>query len=138
MNKTYNIEELPEIAALILQQAPHKTMLFFGNMGVGKTTLIKEILKTLGITDNITSPTYSIVNQYQITDNEFANHLDCYRIETPEDALNIGLEEYFNTNTYSFIEWPDRILPLIPEAHTRIEITQNINGSRTIQLMPMN
>ncbi len=137
MKQTYNIEDLPKIAALILQQAPYKTMLFYGDMGVGKTTLIKEILHALGVSDNITSPTYSIVNQYQISDNEVVNHLDCYRIETLEDALNIGLEEYFNTNTYSFIEWPERILPLIPKEHTIINVNQNINGSRTLQLMPM-
>ncbi len=137
MEITYTIKNINAVAKQILRESPSKLLLFYGAMGVGKTTLIRELTKLLGVKDVVTSPTYSIVNQYQNQESQTINHLDCYRIKSVQEALEIGIEEYFYNDTYTFIEWPQRVLPLIPARHTKLIITNNTNGSRKIQLMPM-
>ena len=93
MNKTYTLEELPKIATELIQLAKHKkAVLFYAEMGAGKTTLIKEIIKQLGVTDNVSSPTFSLVNEYQSTTNELIYHFDFYRIEDETEALDMGFK----------------------------------------------
>ena len=133
MNKTYTLEELPKIAAELIQLAKHKkAVLFYAEMGAGKTTLIKEIIKQLGVTDNVNSPTFSLVNEYQSTTNELIYHFDFYRIEDETEALDIGIDDYFYKDAWCFVEWPQNIANYLPENTTSItirivdEITRNI------------
>ena len=137
MEYSYNIQDLPAIAKTILKTSSSKLFLFYGEMGVGKTTLIKELAKVLGVVDEVTSPTYSIVNQYKINTSLLINHIDCYRIKTFNEALNIGIEEYLNNRNFTFIEWPQVITPLLPQAYTKLIITNQTNGSRTLQIVPI-
>ena len=98
MNKNYSIHNLSEIASELISSVENKTLLFYGQMGVGKTTLIKEVCKQLGVLDNISSPTFSLVNEYQSEKNEIVYHFDFYRINDEEEALDMGIEEYFYSN----------------------------------------
>ena len=136
MDYTYTIQELPEIAEKVLFDASNKILLFYGDMGVGKTTLIKEIAKLLGVNDNISSPTYSIVNEYEI-DNDKVYHFDFYRIKNEEEALDIGIEEYLYSGHWVLIEWPENIKNLLPLENTKINLIKNKNESRTINIQPV-
>jgi len=136
MEYTYTIQDLPEIAEKVLLNISNKVLLFYGKMGVGKTTLIKEVAKGLGVTDNISSPTFSIVNEYEIN-NDKVFHFDFYRIKNEEEALDIGIEEYFYSGHWVLIEWPENIKNLLPLKNTKINLTKNKNESRTINIMPV-
>ena len=136
MKYTYTIQDLPDIAEKVLLQASNKILLFYGDMGVGKTTLIKEITKKLGVKDVINSPTFSIVNEYEI-ENDKIYHFDFYRIENEEELLDIGIEEYFYNKHWCFVEWPEKAKSLLPTINTIIKLTKNKNGSRTINIMPV-
>jgi tRNA threonylcarbamoyladenosine biosynthesis protein TsaE len=126
------LEDLPEIASQLVLSASSKTILFYGEMGVGKTTLIKEVAKHLGVDDMISSPTYAIVNEYEL-ENDKLFHFDCYRLESEEEALDIGIEDYLFSEHWNLIEWPEKIENLLPEKKTTIELWQNNNGSRTLK-----
>ena len=108
MEWTYTLEELPEVANAILASSNSKTFLFYGAMGVGKTTLIKEMAKWLGVKDGLSSPTFSIINEHVIN-GEILYHYDFYRLESPDEALDLGIEEYFYNGHWNFIEWPEKI-----------------------------
>lgn len=136
MEQTYTIKDLPNIAGMVLTNASTKTLLFYGDMGVGKTTLIKELAKKLGVQDTLSSPTYSIVNEY-LLDSDKLYHFDFYRIKNEEEAMDLGIEEYFETNHWKLIEWPEKISNLLPEENTKIQLTINLNGSRTINVTPV-
>jgi tRNA threonylcarbamoyladenosine biosynthesis protein TsaE len=135
MELTYTLQNLPKIAEQVLAAVPNKTLLFYGDMAVGKTTLIKEIAKKLGVRDTISSPTFSIVNEYEI-ENDKMYHFDFYRIEDEEEILDIGIEEYFYSGHWILIEWPEKINNLLPSNHTKLTITKNKNENRTIKLTP--
>lgn len=133
MELNYTLQDLPNIAEQVLIASSTKTLLFYGEMAVGKTTLIKEIIKKLGVKDTISSPTFSIVNEYEIEDDKIY-HFDFYRIEDEEEILDIGIEEYFFGDHWVFIEWPEKISNLLPTRKTEIKLNKNKNGSRTINL----
>ena len=137
MNITYTFKDLPEIAGKVLSDITNKTLLFYGEMGVGKTTLIKELAKRLGVKDVLSSPTFSIVNEYEL-DNDKLYHFDFYRLEKEEEALDIGVEDYFDSGHWNLIEWPEKIKNLLPKENTKIQLTKNNNGSRTLKMMPVN
>ncbi|MGC1632293.1 MAG: tRNA (adenosine(37)-N6)-threonylcarbamoyltransferase complex ATPase subunit type 1 TsaE, partial [Gelidibacter sp.] len=101
----YSIENIESIASALLKEATSKRLLFYGEMGVGKTTLIKELSKQLGSRDHVNSPTFSIVNEYELKDG-FIYHFDLYRIKDEEEALNFGIEDYLYSHQWVFIEWP--------------------------------
>lgn len=134
MNKNYTIDAVQSIAKEILKKATNKKLLFYGSMGVGKTTLIKELCKALGVEDEASSPTFSIVNEYRTKKFETVYHFDFYRIEDENEAYDIGIEDYFNSNAWCFIEWPENILNLLPLDATEIYINILENGDRNIQL----
>ena len=134
MNKNYSLSELKEIAKEVIRISSHKTLLFYGSMGVGKTTLIKEICNELGIEDVAHSPTFSLVNEYQSTDKEVVYHFDFYRIEDEEEAYDIGIEDYFYSNAWCLIEWPENIQNLLPLNSVEIHLTLLDDGQRNIQL----
>jgi tRNA threonylcarbamoyladenosine biosynthesis protein TsaE len=135
MKHTFTIQELPQVAALILKSASTKNLLFYGEMGVGKTTLIKQLAKELNVKDSIGSPSFSIVNEYK-AENDIIYHFDFYRIEDKIEALDIGIEEYFYSGNWNFIEWPEKIDGLLPENADKVYLTNNNNGSRTIKMIP--
>lgn len=108
--------------------------LFMGQMGAGKTTLIKAICGTLQVLDEVNSPTFSIVNEYLTATDDTLYHFDFYRLENEEEAYNIGIEEYFYSGHTCMIEWPERIEGLLPDNFLRIDITENTDQSRTIKL----
>ncbi|NLP58120.1 tRNA (adenosine(37)-N6)-threonylcarbamoyltransferase complex ATPase subunit type 1 TsaE [Lutibacter sp. B1] len=134
MIKNYSLQELPEIAKEVVKNSKHKVLLFYGEMGVGKTTLIKEILKELDVIDNVSSPTFSLVNEYHTNNDEKIYHFDFYRIDDEEEALDMGIEEYFYSNNWCLIEWPNKVENLVPLNSVTITITSNKNQLRTIEL----
>ena len=134
MNKNYSLEDLSSIASEIISSAENKTLLFYGQMGVGKTTLIKEICKQLDVLDNISSPTFSLVNQYQNSKNENIFHFDFYRIEDEEEALDMGIEEYFDNNDWCLVEWPENIENLLPLEAVEIHLSILNDQQRNIKL----
>lgn len=133
MDLTYPLEDIESVADAVLRHITSKTLLFYGDMGVGKTTLIKALSKKLGSVANVNSPTFSIVNEYEIEDG-LIYHFDLFRIKDEEEALNFGIEDYLFSKHYNFIEWPERISSLLPEEANKIEIKMNLDGSRTLKL----
>jgi tRNA threonylcarbamoyladenosine biosynthesis protein TsaE len=134
MNKNYSLQNLSSIAAEIISSVKNKTLLFYGEMGVGKTTLIKEICQQLGILDNISSPTFSLVNEYQTSKEEKVFHFDFYRIDEEEEALDIGIEEYFDSDAWCLVEWPENIENLLPLDAVQIHLSISDDEQRNIQL----
>lgn len=134
MNKNYSLNELTAVAEEIVATAPHKILLFYGDMGVGKTTLIKELCKVLGVEDIASSPTFSLVNEYKTNTNETVFHFDFYRIEDEEEAYDMGIEDYFYSNNWCLVEWPENIKNLLPLDTVSISINLLENGQRNIQL----
>ncbi|SNR36282.1 tRNA (adenosine(37)-N6)-threonylcarbamoyltransferase complex ATPase subunit type 1 TsaE [Lutibacter flavus] len=134
MVKNYSLQELPEIAKEIIQNCKHKILLFYGEMGVGKTTLIKEIVKQLGVLDNVSSPTFSLVNEYHTSNSDKVYHFDFYRIDDEEEALDMGVEEYFYSNNWCLVEWPNKVENLLPLKSVSITITSDSNQVRTITI----
>lgn len=101
-------------------------------MGVGKTTLIKEICLQLGVADNVCSPTFAIVNEYRTATGDPVYHFDFYRMKSLDEAYDIGYEEYFYSGEYCFTEWTEKVEQLLPDSYVRVEIVEN-NGTRTLQ-----
>ncbi len=119
----YNLDKIQQIASKVLAGFNQNIICFHGPMGVGKTTLIKTIIKELGVVDSGNSPTFGLVNEYHNANGELvAYHFDFYRIENEEEALDMGIEDYFNSDAYIFIEWPEKIAGLLPEDSTKIHL----------------
>ena len=122
-----DICQLPDVARKLLDTfSDERFFAFFGKMGVGKTTLIKELCAILGVEDNVCSPTFAIVNEYSSPVSP-VYHFDFYRIKTPSEAFDLGYEEYFYSGNYCFTEWTENIEELLPEHYVRVDITENNN-----------
>jgi len=134
MEITFSLEEINEVAQQILNQNPNKVILFHGEMGVGKTTLIKALAKKLGVTEATSSPTFSLVNEYQASNNQLVYHFDFYRINTETEAMDMGVDDYLYSNNWCFIEWADKIPNLIPDSHSVITISLQADGKRILTL----
>ena len=134
MNITFSIDQLKEVAQQIIANNPKKVILFNGEMGVGKTTLIKQLCKNLGITSVTSSPTFSLVNEYESNDNQIVYHFDFYRLNNEIEALDMGIDDYLYSDNWCFIEWPEKIPNLIPETHSVITISLLPDGNRSLQL----
>ena len=104
---------------------------FFGKMGVGKTTLIKEICAVLGVEDEVCSPTFAIVNEYATAFDEPVYHFDFYRLKSVAEAYDIGYEEYFYSGCYCFTEWTEKVEELLPDRYVRVTLTEE-NERRTL------
>ena len=104
---------------------------FFGKMGVGKTTLIKEMCDVLGVVDNVCSPTFAIVNEYSTASDESVFHFDFYRLKSIAEAYDIGYEEYFYSGCYCFTEWTEKVEELLPDRYVRVTMTEE-NERRTL------
>ncbi len=105
---------------------------FYGDMGAGKTTFIQALCSVLDVEDIVSSPTFSLVNEYRTNDNDLVFHFDFYRIETIDEVYDFGYEEYFYQNCYIFIEWPELIEELLPENAIRIRINVLPDNSREL------
>jgi tRNA threonylcarbamoyladenosine biosynthesis protein TsaE len=115
---------------------PARIFAFYGEMGAGKTTFIRAVCRFLGVEQNITSPTFTIVNEYQDRDGrEIYFHFDFYRVESIGEALDLGYEDYFYSGNTCFIEWPEKIAELLPDETVRLAIDVLDNGSRRLRLI---
>ena len=120
------VQELDEIAKAIVEVFENeKKIVFFGEMGVGKTTLIKSICKVLNVQDVVTSPTFSVVNEYQNKDGNSLYHFDFYRIKNQEELFDLGLEEYIYSDNYCFIEWPEKAEGLLSDNFVKVQMIKN-------------
>lgn len=132
--KIESLSELPRAAAQILETAKGmRVFLFYADMAMGKTTLIKELCRQLGVEENVSSPTFSIVNEYAASEKKIY-HFDFYRLKDEQEAFDLGYEEYFYSGNYCFVEWPEKIENLLPENALSICITGNSEGERMFEL----
>ncbi len=131
----HNLADLKPLAkALIGLTSGNTVFALYGNLGSGKTTLVQEICRQLGVTESMTSPTYSIVNEHSYN-NKPLYHIDLYRLKSEEEAIQVGLEEYLFSGNLCFVEWPDHFENLLPEQHIKIFIRKLENDSRTIEVV---
>jgi len=136
--KDVSLGQMPQVAAELWTLLPIKGVVCFnGEMGAGKTTFINAIAKIAGVTEETSSPTFSIVNEYRTANNNKLYHFDCYRIEDESEAMDFGIEEYFDDNAISLVEWPSKITSLLP--NQRFEVTISVLDSelREIKLISL-
>ena len=124
---SYSLNDVENVAKQLIKNVKTKTLLFYGDMGVGKTTLIKTIVKVLGSDDEVSSPTFSIVNEYQLN-NDKIYHFDLYRINDLEEAYNFGIEDYIDSENWKLIEWPEMIEPILTDQFDRIDLELDSNN----------
>ena len=131
-----DLTKLKEVADQIINFAgPRKKWGFYGNLGAGKTTIIKAICAQLGLHDTVSSPTYSLVNEYAYSrgqNKQIIYHMDLYRLNSFEEALDIGIEDYLDSDAYCFLEWPEIIEAILPEDILKIYIETDEKGHRKI------
>jgi tRNA threonylcarbamoyladenosine biosynthesis protein TsaE len=130
-----NIDELPVVAGQLIEFAGNrKKWTFTGEIGAGKTTFIQAICTKLGIIDKVTSPTFSLINQYVFADDhpkeDFLYHIDLYRLNSLEEAINIGIEDCLYDDRYCFIEWPQLLEPILPDDVLQINLQIIENSKR--------
>jgi len=135
MNIVFSLDQIQEVAEQILAQNPKKIILFNGEMGVGKTTLIKQLCKSLGVEDATSSPTFSLVNEYYTVNNDIVYHFDFYRLNKETEALDMGVDDYLYSGNWCFIEWSEKISNLIPEEHSTVTIELSEDGKRKLELV---
>lgn len=132
--KINSLAELPQVAIQLIELAGEKRVfLFDAPMGAGKTTLIKALCAELGVSEHVTSPTFSIVNEYS-GKNNFIYHFDFYRLKNEQEAYDLGYEEYFYSGNYCFVEWPQKINSLLPNDAFIVHIEINEDESRIIKI----
>jgi tRNA threonylcarbamoyladenosine biosynthesis protein TsaE len=131
MEYSYNLSEIDSIAQQIINQNPEKVILFHGEMGAGKTTFIKALAKVLGVEKATSSPTFSLVNEYDAKEG-LVYHFDVYRLKNEQEAFDFGIEDYLYSGHWCFIEWAEKIPNLIPENHSVITLSMLENGNRKI------
>ena len=134
MEIIFSLDEIQDVAQKIIAENPKKVILFHGDMGTGKTTLINTLSNELGVKEATSSPTFSLVNEYQTDDNELVYHFDFYRLKSETEALDMGIDEYLYSGNWCFIEWPEKIPNLIPEEHTIVDLSQTEDGKRLLRL----
>jgi tRNA threonylcarbamoyladenosine biosynthesis protein TsaE len=130
----FSLDEISAVSKMILAQNPKKVILFYGEMGAGKTTLIKALARSLGVSDQTSSPTFSLVNEYQIDDEDAIYHFDVYRLKSESEAYDMGIEEYLYSGHWCFIEWAEKIPTLIPNEHSVIRIRAISDFEREVEL----
>ena len=136
--KVKSLQGLEKAAKKLITEFPEQRVFaFYGKMGAGKTTFIQNICRYLGTTDNITSPTFALINEYKTPENTSLFHFDFYRIKDLEEAFDLGYEDYFYSGNYCFIEWPEKIEPLLPEnvVGVKIEVGEDETRSLSAQLI---
>ena len=131
--ESFCLDEIDDVAKKLLKNVRSKTILFYGEMGVGKTTLISALVKALGGNVKATSPTFSIVNEYKVK-NGIVYHFDFYRMNDVEEVFDIGIEDYLYSGHWNFIEWPEKIDVFLPNAVDILKLNRLKNGSRTLKM----
>jgi tRNA threonylcarbamoyladenosine biosynthesis protein TsaE len=129
----YQLIDLDTVVKQLLKKLKTKTILLYGDMGVGKTTLIKKLVKELGSHDEVSSPTFSIVNEYELK-NDKIFHFDLYRIKNLEEAYNFGIEDYLDSNHWILIEWPDVVKPILNNDFDIIHLELSSENSRKLTI----
>ncbi len=132
MELTYKLHELDVAVDYILSNTKSKTLLFYGEMGAGKTTLIKELVKALGAHDVASSPTFSLVNHYE-SDQGPVFHFDFYRIEDDTEALDMGIEDYLDSGAWNLIEWPEKVERLLGENPQKLLLKVESGDTRKLK-----
>jgi tRNA threonylcarbamoyladenosine biosynthesis protein TsaE len=129
------IHELDQVAQELINSLNQKKLLaIYGKMGAGKTTFIKSICKYLDVIDVVNSPTFSIINQYECSNGDAVFHFDFYRIEKPQEALDIGIFEYWDSGMLCLMEWPEKVEKLLPEDCVYLKITEDeLSGDRLFE-----
>jgi tRNA threonylcarbamoyladenosine biosynthesis protein TsaE len=128
-------KHIPAAAKKILEYTSgQKLLAFYGSMGAGKTTIIRAICRILGTGDIVTSPTFTMINEYRTNKNEIIYHIDFYRIKKAEEVFDFGIEEYFASGLYCFMEWPELIGDILPPETAKIRITVGNNEERIIDI----
>ncbi|MEB2777296.1 tRNA (adenosine(37)-N6)-threonylcarbamoyltransferase complex ATPase subunit type 1 TsaE [Algoriphagus sp. D3-2-R+10] len=122
------------VKVVIGAAADEKVWVFQGDMGAGKTTLIKALSKAFSITDQVSSPTFGIVNHYENQSGEIFYHFDFYRMDDPTEALDIGIEEYFYSGNYCWLEWAEKIAAFLPDNFFLIRISNDSETKRSLKL----
>lgn len=133
MKTVYGLSDIDQVVNWLIKNIKTKTLLLHGSMGVGKTTLIKAIVKKIGSNDEVSSPTFSIVNEYDFKDGKIY-HFDFYRISDLNEAYDFGIEEYLNSNNWKLIEWPDLIEPILDNNFDKITIEFGKKNKRVLIL----
>ncbi len=129
-----SLENIRHAARLFINQMENnKIFAFYGKMGAGKTTFIKALCEELGVEEVVNSPTFSIINEYNTTSGTQIYHFDFYRLNKPEEAMQFGVEDYFYSGNLCFMEWPEKISPLLPDNYIEVHITENENGTRSLK-----
>jgi len=135
VKRTFQLEDIQDVAKEVLQKAPNKVLCLHGDMGVGKTTLVKAMVQELGANDIANSPTFGLVNEYSDeNDNPLAYHFDFYRLNDEMEALDMGFDDYLNSDAWLFIEWPDKISSLLPGDAVRVFLRFIEENTRSIEL----
>lgn len=134
MEFIFSLDEIENVARQVVASNPNKVILFHGEMGAGKTTFIKQLAKELGVTGATSSPTFSLVNEYETTSNQLVYHFDFYRLKQETEALDMGVDEYLYSGHWCFIEWAEQIPNLVPETHSVITIKELPDGRRALEL----
>lgn len=132
-----SLETLPEAAGEFMNvMGDYTVFAFYGEMGAGKTTFINALCKALGVEDDvINSPSFSIINEYRSDSTaELIYHFDCYRLQNESEAEDIGVEDYFESGAVCLIEWPERIINLLPDDTVRVDLVEAADGHRTMTL----
>ncbi len=131
--KATTLKALDRIAGELIEKFPEQRIFaFYGKMGAGKTTFIQAVCRKLGSTDNVISPTFALINEYKTDAMHSVYHFDFYRIESMEEAFDLGYEDYFYSGEYCLIEWPEKIEPLLPENYVEVKIEALENDDRRI------
>ncbi|TMU56391.1 tRNA (adenosine(37)-N6)-threonylcarbamoyltransferase complex ATPase subunit type 1 TsaE [Flagellimonas algicola] len=134
MKRTFQLSEIDQVAQTILDTVPHKTLLFYGEMGAGKTTLIRALVKNLDGVDEASSPTFGLVNEYHDLQGLLLGyHFDFYRIENEAEALDLGLEDYLSSEAWLFMEWPEKVSSLLPTQAVSIYLHFIDENTRSIE-----
>lgn len=133
---SYTILQIPDVAKQLIANVPSRILCLNGEMGAGKTTLIKALVKELDGGDTTSSPTFGIVNEYHRKNGELLGyHFDFYRLEDESEAWDLGLEDYFSADTWIFMEWPEKIKGILPETRTEIKIDILDENTRRLTIL---
>tara|TARA_S200000501_G_scaffold150373_1_gene141804 strand:+ start:1841 stop:2254 length:414 start_codon:yes stop_codon:yes gene_type:complete len=137
MSCRYHLHQINKVVDYLDENLQSPVICFEGSLGAGKTTLISRLCQKWQVSDSVNSPTFSIVNNYNSANKGLIYHFDFFRLESLEEALDIGIEEYLDSGNICLIEWSEKIFKLLPENYTRVNIEINNDQSRSINIVSL-